>query len=55
MKLKIKGKEKEKIIELEQGQEYVYVRIEGELIAKFSNDGDFKFFGQNNESQYEGK
>lgn len=54
--LRIKSVEKEKeIIELTSDNRNVEVRIDGEVVARFFNDGRFSYYGRGPVSLFEGR
>lgn len=57
MKLKIKGEEDKEVkeISLERSGDCVKVRIDGEIVVTFWDDGESYFYGQGNLIRYEGK
>ena len=46
---------KEEIISMIKIDGRVFILINEETVAWFDNDGTFKFFGEENDPQYEGK
>jgi len=53
-KLIIKKKEDERVVTLEEDENGVFVNIDGDGVAKFYNNGTFKFWGSKNHIRFEG-
>ena len=53
MKLKTSSEEN-KLIELKEDYDNVYVKIDGEIVARFMDNGEFEFYGQDSSVRLKG-